>query len=269
MEVHTHTHPSANSGTRKKWTHYFWEFLMLFLAVFCGFLAENQREHFVEHKKAKEYAKSLYTDLKNDTVSLNKGIVYLRTANQMIDSLFQFETEYSDPKKGGQLNLYLRFATWVYSVDLNKATINQLINSGNLRYFSNPGLVTKISMYNTIASKISVLEDLIFSAAGRAAVYKDELLDSKHSFLFSRINIDDISYGTNNKLIDSLKSLSIPVFSTDPGLMNKYRNAIIGIKGPRNYLIGKFYPEAIKQALEIMELLKNEYRLNNNDILEK
>ena len=30
MEVHAHTHTP-----RKKWTHYFWEFLMLFLAVFC------------------------------------------------------------------------------------------------------------------------------------------------------------------------------------------------------------------------------------------
>ncbi len=30
MEVHAHTH-----SPRRKWTHYFWEFLMLFLAVFC------------------------------------------------------------------------------------------------------------------------------------------------------------------------------------------------------------------------------------------
>ena len=41
MEVHAHTHPSTGlptgqtgSGPRKKWTHYFWEFLMFFLAVF-------------------------------------------------------------------------------------------------------------------------------------------------------------------------------------------------------------------------------------------
>jgi hypothetical protein len=43
MEVHHHAH-SASGEThssdpdkhraRKKWTHYFWEFLMLFLAVF-------------------------------------------------------------------------------------------------------------------------------------------------------------------------------------------------------------------------------------------
>ena len=30
MEVHHHAHP-ASGGTRKKWTHYFWEFLMLTL----------------------------------------------------------------------------------------------------------------------------------------------------------------------------------------------------------------------------------------------
>ena len=40
MEVHAHTHTE-----KKKFTHYLWEFLMLFLAVFCGFLAENFREH--------------------------------------------------------------------------------------------------------------------------------------------------------------------------------------------------------------------------------
>ena len=40
MEVHAHTQPDFHQGKhRKKWTHYFWEFFMLFLAVFCGFLA--------------------------------------------------------------------------------------------------------------------------------------------------------------------------------------------------------------------------------------
>ena len=59
MEVHAHPHTS-----RKKWTHYFWEFLMLFLAVFCGFLAENKREHMVEHKREKKFMISLVEDLK-------------------------------------------------------------------------------------------------------------------------------------------------------------------------------------------------------------
>ena len=32
MEIHAHTHTA-----RKKWTHYFWEFLILFPAVTLGF----------------------------------------------------------------------------------------------------------------------------------------------------------------------------------------------------------------------------------------
>ena len=39
MEVHAHAHTE-----RKKWNHYLWEFLMLFLAVTLGFWAENLRE---------------------------------------------------------------------------------------------------------------------------------------------------------------------------------------------------------------------------------
>ena len=48
MEVHAHTHTE-----RKRLRHYLFEFFMLFLAVFCGFLAENFREHIVEKKTGK------------------------------------------------------------------------------------------------------------------------------------------------------------------------------------------------------------------------
>src|SRR6266571_2982688 len=65
MEVH---YPSHSTG--KKWTHYLWEFLMLFLAVFCGFLAENQREHIVEHKREKDFMVTMLSDLRSDTAML-------------------------------------------------------------------------------------------------------------------------------------------------------------------------------------------------------
>ena len=45
---------------------------MLFLAVFAGFMAENQREHFIEHKRAKELAKNLLSDLKIDTAGMHQ-----------------------------------------------------------------------------------------------------------------------------------------------------------------------------------------------------
>ena len=57
MEVHHHSHtadPGLHPG-RKKWTHYFREFLMLFLAVFCGFFAEYHLEHKIEKERARQY----------------------------------------------------------------------------------------------------------------------------------------------------------------------------------------------------------------------
>ena len=62
MEVHAHTHTA-----RKKWTHYFWEFLMLFLAVFCGFLAEYQLEHTIQKDREKVYMQNMLEDLEADT----------------------------------------------------------------------------------------------------------------------------------------------------------------------------------------------------------
>jgi len=72
MEVHSHTH-----SERKRWTHYLWEFLMLFLAVTLGFFVENQREHLVENKREIVYMNSFIEDLKLDTAQLN-GLIELR-----------------------------------------------------------------------------------------------------------------------------------------------------------------------------------------------
>ena len=82
MEVHAHTHTA-----RKKWTHYFWEFLMLFLAVFCGFLAEYQLEHVIEHQREKQYMKLMITDLEIDGVEMHSISNEIDTRLQKVDSL--------------------------------------------------------------------------------------------------------------------------------------------------------------------------------------
>jgi len=82
MEVHAHTH-----SERKKWTHYLWEFLMLFLAVFCGFLAENFREHTIEHQKEQKYILSMIVDAKTDTANIHTAISFNIKRIYRLDSL--------------------------------------------------------------------------------------------------------------------------------------------------------------------------------------
>src|ERR1700676_1514599 len=66
MEVHHHPHTEG-----KKWTNYLWEFLMMFLAVFAGFLAENQREHIVEKRRAHQFLQSMLLDVRSNTKNLD------------------------------------------------------------------------------------------------------------------------------------------------------------------------------------------------------
>ena len=128
MEVHHHAHTPG-----KKWTHYLWEFLMLFLAVFCGFLAENQREHFVEHKRERQFILSMREDLKSDTILLNLHTRLRRQTIKSIDSLIYFLKQPNPDEFGRHIYYYARSITRHYAFLSNDRTIQQLKNAGNLR----------------------------------------------------------------------------------------------------------------------------------------
>jgi len=144
MEVHAHTHTP-----RKKWTHYFWEFLMLFLAVFCGFLAENQREHMIEHQREKKFAAQLFKDLKFDTLSFSDVSNEMKHQLKYYDSvslLFQQQVAFTDDEFVRiARNLWASYNPWNVST-----TFHQMKSSGSLRYVRNANLNELLSDYYDI-----------------------------------------------------------------------------------------------------------------------
>ena len=60
---------------------------MLFLAVFCGFLAEYQLEHKIEKDREKQFIKSYIDDLILDTMSINNNLEFREMKEAQIDSL--------------------------------------------------------------------------------------------------------------------------------------------------------------------------------------
>jgi len=152
MEVHAHTHTP-----RKKWTHYFWEFLMLFLAVFCGFLAENQREHIVENQREKKYAASLLEDLKKDTADLSLDIPFWKQYLNTIDTL-RIEIQKPANERNDLLSYKCaRFMRFYNNFAYHDRTIIQLKNSGNFRLIKNTHLSDSLIDYD--ADIRSVLHD--------------------------------------------------------------------------------------------------------------
>ena len=143
MEVHAHTHTA-----RKKWFHYLWEFLMLFLAVFCGFLAENQREHVVEHQREIKYARSLLQDLKADTANLDYYAKRRVIKRVWMDSLTMLLSTEKHKELGNDTYYYGRRVYDASPFVSTDGTMQQLKNAGNMRLIKNENLVKAILEYD-------------------------------------------------------------------------------------------------------------------------
>jgi hypothetical protein len=84
---------------------------MLFLAVFCGFLAEYQLEHMIERDREKEYIHTLISDLQEDTADLTNFISIFHQKGVELDSLISLLNSPDIKNNGADLYYYGRKAT--------------------------------------------------------------------------------------------------------------------------------------------------------------
>ena len=151
--------------------HYFFEFLMLFLAVFAGFLADNWREKLQEHKREKEFIKSIVEDLKSDTLQSGKILVQLKNTSISIDSVL---TELSSPEVIENSNNVYRL--WTQNLDIkafvsNDRTIQQLKNSGELRLIRNKAVSDGIMKYDQTVKNYYQQSNFMYNELGDQNIY--------------------------------------------------------------------------------------------------
>ena len=160
MEVHHHAHTP-----RKKWTHYFWEFLMLFLAVFCGFLAENQREHMVEHNREKQYIKSLTKDLRLDIRQVDSFSPIFKS--KLVELAIVFNGLNERPSLYCLQHLFegVGYPDFIYT----DQTIQQLKGSGNLRLIRKQAVADSIADYDRHV-RSDIMHQEILNNAGLPAL---------------------------------------------------------------------------------------------------
>ena len=148
MEVHHHTHGSHPAGTaKKKWAHYFWEFLMLFLAVFCGFLAEYKLEHTIEKSREKQYIRSFADDLAADSADLFTRISFCEISYKRADSLINLLKSPDKANNAGDIYYFFRLIHRSDVFNVNDRTMVQLRNAGGMRLISNKAVSDSMSGY--------------------------------------------------------------------------------------------------------------------------
>jgi hypothetical protein len=249
--------PIMASGSKRDWTSYFKEFLMLFLAVFFGFMAENYRDSQSENTYAKEYAKSLVKDLENDTIMINGALMQKNVILKSIDSISEIIHQgISGNMVKGSFYYHAQMVSFSPSTIWNEATLIQITQSGNLRYFKNAELVNKISAYYSRQGYISGLIDSDKIKRNTALEIKRKILNNYQYKPFS-----SLLPSRENESVDSLMHVLMPLQNSDKDLLNEFANSLENRKFYFTLVISETYPMMKSQAHELILLLKKEYNI--------
>ena len=243
MEVHHHSHTP-----RKKWTHYFWEFFMLFLAVTLGFFVENQREHYVEHIREKQYIKLMVADLQADTTMMNSILATLEVRALNVDSMLMLLT--NDPLSDEKIIQAYRYtypALNTITFSFNDRTITQLKNSGNMRIIRNQKVNDGIIQYwNQL--------DNVMQALSRHISYR-----TKGRELETKIyNVAKMYLGNSRRIDVSSGDINLIPHTAD--LVKEYAN-VVASSGIMLGALRLHITNQYKLALELIGLLVKEYHL--------
>ena len=260
MEVHQHTHTDpAHSGTsRKKITHYLWEFIMLFLAVFCGFLAENWREHIVEHQREKTFMKSMLKDLSADTASFGQMSRGLSLYVSHIDSLIPLIKDNDD--WGKSANDIYQHQVWIYlyyKAVYSDRTIEQLKNSGNFRLIRNPAVSDAIIQYD------GFVKNFVIAMQDEGVLEQWKRVDNCSAGIFKSVVFREWMKGwiSGLPLNHDIQLPPAPYFlSTDKKQIDTYINLLDEYAVLNSWFIQNVQL-AVNRAKNLDSLIKKEYRL--------
>lgn len=223
---------------------------MLFLAVFCGFLAENEREHYVEHQREKQYMRSMLQDLLIDLKNIEISEEEKEKMVQFADSLTQLYIDGNYRENTGSFYYYARnFSTFQNIFIMTDGTLAQLKNSGGLRLIRKSEIVNNLQAYDNQFNQLRLSQEredryLTDYRAAMAKVFDIRVFNTMV------VKYPDIDRPDGNP----------PLFSDEKQLINEMLIKVHIAK--RNKLASLLYLSRLKQqAKELIEQIRKEYRL--------
>lgn len=193
---------------------------MLFLAVFCGFLAEYSLEHKIEKDRERQYIRSFIEDLERDTVTLNSRIAYCDLTIARVDSTISV---FNDPHLNDMAGEIYYFLRWMHRSDMfsvNDKTIVQLRNAGGMRLVSSKSVSDSIIDYYKEVTYIQFIYEEQVEWRRALRPYFPELFDG---------NDYGLAIGDKNLVIRP--SRPVRLRSLDPKLINALVLTLNNIKG--------------------------------------
>ena len=172
MEVHHH--PKVE---KKNFKEYFLEFIMIFLAVTMGFIAENIREHFTETKIAHQNLEAYRNDLLQHQEYYKETIADFNKVLPIYDSLVAIFHEKKENTELPVVSRLLLTGTLNYVITINTPTYAQLISSGSLRFLENKKLKASMANYQGQINSFINYNDRIINLINGQSIEIGKIVD--------------------------------------------------------------------------------------------
>lgn len=247
MEVHHHSHTP-----RQKWSHYVWEFLMLFLAVFCGSLAEYQLEHKIEKDREKQFIRSLVKELEADTASANfviKDSSRVAGLDSIPNAIYGKNFQTIDARY-----VYLikrKYISIANLITFGRNTISQLKNAGNMRLIRKQNVVDSIIFLDIVMTQIETMS-------------ADYMSMARKNLEFGTALFDDGYYREDGKFKGPYRIMTLkepPKFLTDNyNLLIEFANRA----GQQSIFLANYHRQIqgyLEHAGGLIALIKREYKI--------
>jgi hypothetical protein len=248
MEVHHH--PEVEKKGLKE---YLLEGLMIFLAVFMGFVAENLRERVADHDREQQYMESMVRDLVLDTAMLSEGFPRKQKRIEAIDSVFMFFEKNSAPKTI-PFNVYVNIkrGSWDRTYTRHTGTINQLKNAGGLRLIRTADVRDSLAVYDQLWDRIEYYKASYFVNQQTQDSMIEKLLNANDLIKSYRLNF------TGTSFYPSLSNSSIIRINTTD--LNSYLN-FLGRQKITTRQDKDNYKRLEIKAVQLIKLIRKEYGL--------
>jgi len=249
MEVHAHSHTE-----RKRWTHYLWEFLMLFFAVSLGFYAENIREGMVHREGIHKSINSVVSDLQSDQVLFDSILERNEYSTRIADSLNWYLINERDNTPAIYRCARAVTANFGYFYS-NSKTFEQLKSSGLLKYIRSQDLLDSLGLYYTSFAWMDNQFDLLR--------LKLDAIHKGNASLFSFSVFDEMMKITYNSMDGHHVEIGYPaghpaLLSTDPEKIN-----LVGMNYHYYSTTMHFYMRAAQRQRDLgkrlLQIIKQEY----------
>lgn len=226
---------------------YFFDFLMMFLAVAAGFFSENLRQENADKKKGEEYIISVTEDLRLDIYTLDSIITARREKDKMLDSLLMFLNAPDIQKHGNEIYYFARRAPRVFRFYNHDRTIIQLRNSGDWHLIQKKEVSDALQLYD---ERVRSLDNYVATREESLILIMYPSINK----LFDNRTFNDMLNGLRFKRPTTNPQL----LSYDKAMINEYANQVHFLRNANTYYID-IASTLLKSAKQTLALIEKEY----------